>query len=375
MKEKLQELAKMFEKSQNHLKTEEATKHSLVLPFLQALGYNIYDPTEIIPEYVADFGIKSGEKVDYAIIKDGKPVVLIECKHWEENLAKHKGQLTKYFSAIDGKKIAILTNGYQYQFFSDTESPNKLDTKPFMEFDIRYISDNQIAEILKLHKSKLDMDSIIETANILKYTNALKGLVLKEISDPSIEFTTYLARQVYEGRFSKNNYAFFEPLVKDSLKQVREDIINNFIEKVKTTSTPTPEPEHTIDEAADGEKEITTTSEEIEGYNIVRAIACSVVPAKRIKFKDVKSYFGINLDGNIYKTFCRLRLEGKIWYISILEFGQKKENLHEILSLEDIYNFKDQILEAIKSYEEKYPTKKDKKSKKHHEEPEELMEE
>ena len=71
-----------------HLNTEEATKTSLVMPFIQMLGYKIFDPTEVRPEYTADVGTKKGEKVDYALMLDGTPVVLIEAKRHEANLGE-----------------------------------------------------------------------------------------------------------------------------------------------------------------------------------------------------------------------------------------------------------------------------------------------
>ena len=76
----LSDLAERASEQVAHLETEEATKHALVMPFIQALGYNVFDPLEIVPESTADVGTRRGEKVDYALMHDGKPMILFECK-------------------------------------------------------------------------------------------------------------------------------------------------------------------------------------------------------------------------------------------------------------------------------------------------------
>lgn len=109
--------------------TEEATKMSLVVPLFQLLGYDVFNPSEFCPEYIADVGIKKGEKVDYAILENGQPIILVECKSCSEQLDKHSSQLFRYsdFSA----KFGILTNGVISRFYTDLEESNKMDLVPF----------------------------------------------------------------------------------------------------------------------------------------------------------------------------------------------------------------------------------------------------
>ena len=96
---------------------EEATRTSFVLPFIQMLGYDIFDPTEVVPEFTADVGIKKREKVDFALIKDGEPIVLIEIKPTGTNLGEeHISQLLRYFG-VTNARFSILTDGLTYLFF------------------------------------------------------------------------------------------------------------------------------------------------------------------------------------------------------------------------------------------------------------------
>ena len=74
------ELAKVVREHREVLLTEEAAKTALVMPFLQALGYNVFNPGEVVPEFTCDVGTKKGEKVDYAIQVDGQVRLLVECK-------------------------------------------------------------------------------------------------------------------------------------------------------------------------------------------------------------------------------------------------------------------------------------------------------
>src|SRR5690242_20022349 len=161
-------------KTQGLIKTEEGTKNALVMPFINALGYNVFDPTEVTPELIADVGVKKGEKVDYAILKDGKPIILFECKCCGTNLNDvHASQLYRYFSVTDAR-FGILTDGVVYHFFTDLEDKNKMDNKPFLIFDMLDIKEPLIEELKKFTKAAFDVDQIMSTASELKYTNAIK---------------------------------------------------------------------------------------------------------------------------------------------------------------------------------------------------------
>ena len=133
----------------NTVSTEESTKMSLIVPLFQILGYDVFNPIEFCPEYTADVGIKKGEKVDYAILEDGKPNILIECKSCSEQLDKHSSQLFRYFSTTPAK-FGILTNGIIYRFYTDLEESNKMDLVPFLEINMENIKDSSINELKKI---------------------------------------------------------------------------------------------------------------------------------------------------------------------------------------------------------------------------------
>jgi predicted type IV restriction endonuclease len=172
--EKIKALAVRVEKQKDNIITEEACKNAFVMPFLNALGYDVFNPELVIPEFTADVGVKKGEKVDYAIKIDGKIAILAECKTCGSDLSQqHMSQLYRYFSVTDAR-FAILTNGQQYWFYSDLDEPNRMDQRPFFRFDILDYRPSDIAELSKFTQDQFDLDKILTTASTLKYSSAIQ---------------------------------------------------------------------------------------------------------------------------------------------------------------------------------------------------------
>ncbi|MCK5739957.1 type I restriction enzyme HsdR N-terminal domain-containing protein, partial [bacterium] len=194
-------LAEKVQALKPNLQTEEATKNSLIMPFIQLLGYDIFNPVEVIPEFTADIVGKKGEKVDYAIMQDNKPIIIVECKYWQENLKLHNTQLQRYFHVTQAR-FGLLTNGIRFQFFTDLEAKNKMDKEPFLEFDFENIKENSITELKKFHKSAFDVDKIIDSASELKYSTAIRAILENELSEPSEDFVRFFARQIYSGHLT-----------------------------------------------------------------------------------------------------------------------------------------------------------------------------
>ena len=172
--DKIKALAVRVEKQKDNISTEEACKNAFVMPFLNALGYDVFNPEVVVPEFVADVGVKKGEKVDYAMKLDGKIIMLVECKICGSDLAQqHMSQLYRYFSVTDAR-FAILTNGMQYWFYSDLDEKNKMDQRPFFQFDILDHRATHLAELTKFTKEQFDLEQILATASTLKYSSAVR---------------------------------------------------------------------------------------------------------------------------------------------------------------------------------------------------------
>jgi hypothetical protein len=352
-KDQIKLLGERVLKLKDQIATEEATKNAFIMPFLQTLGYDVFNPIEVVPEYVTDIGTKKGEKIDYAIFKDNNPTILIECKHWAQNLNLHDGQILRYFH-VSKAKFGILTNGITYRFYSDLVEPNKMDEKPFLEFNISEIKDNQIDELKKFHKSYFDAESITNTASELKYTNELKHLIQQELVNPTPDFVKHFARQVYPSVVTAKVLEQFTNLTKKSIQQHISDLIT---ERLKTALTKEDEAtkekdaiQAATEQLTNDDNKVVTTDEEMEGFMIVKTILRQKVPVNRISYRDAQSYFAILLDDNNRKTICRLYLGATKKYIALLD-EQKKEVKHEINSLDDIFNFSETLFKVLESYD------------------------
>lgn len=343
-KDQLKQIADKIIKFQDSTQTEEATKNAFIMPFINALGYDIFNPQEVVPEFTADIGIKVGEKVDYAILKDDLPIILIECKHWRDVLDIHNTQLLRYFN-VTRAKFAILTNGINYRFYTETE-PNKMDEKPFLDINIIEIKDNQIDELKKFHKSYFDTANILATASTLKYSNEVKIILNNEFKQPSEGFTRHFVNEVYPGRATEKVMKQFSEIVKISCQQFLSDLIT---ERLKTALTKEKESEPKPVEPETKKAAVDTTEEEIEGYYIVKAILRQVIESSRIYYRDFQSFFGVLIDDSLRNTICRFYLSDAEKQIGIIN-DDKSESKFPITAIDDIYLFSDQLKSAAKKY-------------------------
>lgn len=356
-KDKITQLAERIESIKDNLQTEEATKNALIMPFIVALGYDVFNPLEVLPEMTCDIGTKKGEKIDYAILKDGEPIILIECKHWGQNLNLHDNQLLRYFH-VSKAKFGILTNGIIYRFYSDLEEANKMDEKPFLEIDMQSLRDSQIEELKKFHKSYFDIENVLSTAGELKYMRELKAEIVSEFESPSSDFVRLLGKRIINGVFTAKIQDQLTPLLKRAISSHINDVISarlqTAIQDGNTLSTiPKEAPNNPIkneeEDCVCKEDRIQTTAEEIEGYHIVKAIVRSVLPCDRIAYRDTISYFGILADDNNRKPICRLRFNTNQKYIGLFD-EEKNETRHKIDTLDDIFGFEESLRETAKRY-------------------------
>jgi len=350
-KDQIKQLGDRVTKLKEQIQTEEATKNAFIMPFLQTLGYDVFNPLEVVPEYITDIGTKKGEKIDYAIFKDGTPTILVECKHWGQNLNLHDGQLLRYFH-VSKAKFGLLTNGISYRFYSDLVESNKMDEKPFLEFNINEIKDNQIEELRKFHKSVFNAESIANTASELKYTNELKSLLQSELTNPSSEFVKLFAKQVYPSVITAKVLEQFTNLTKKSIQQHISDLIT---ERLKTALSKEDE-KAKEDEIKQNEllkkeeNKVVTTELEMEGFMVVKSILRQRLNVSRISYRDAQSYFAILLDDNNRKTLCRLYLNGLKKYLAIID-EQKKEVKIEISSIDDIFIHSELLFKVLDGFE------------------------
>jgi hypothetical protein len=358
--ERTQALALKIRKQKSSIETEEATKNAFVMPFISTvLGYDVFNPAEVIPEFTADVGTKKGEKIDYAVAHGGNVQLLVEVKKINDPLRiEHASQLFRYF-AVTNARIAILTNGEVYQFYTDLDAPNRMDAKPFLVLDFSALDETLLPELAKLTKESFDLDSVISAAGELKYIGQLKRVLAAQFKEPEDDWVRLLTTRVYEGSFTQRVREQFVPLVAKAARQFLNEQVNDRLKNAlggpdayvsvsqgAAEVEPVPEKEPVLVESSG---EVVTTDEEIEGYRIVRAIVCSEVPISRVVARDTKTYCGILLDDNNRKPIARLWLNRSKKYLGVFD-ENKAEVRIPIDDVEGIYQHADHLRRTVARY-------------------------
>lgn len=354
-KDSIKQISERIDTLKANLPTEEATKTALIMPFINALGYDIFNPLEVLPEMTCDVGTKKGEKIDYAILKDGEPIMLIECKHWQQDLNLYNNQLIRYFH-VSKAKFGVLTNGIVYRFYTDLDEPNKMDEKPFLEVNLCDLKEAQVEELKKFHKSYFDVDMILSSASELKYMGELRSIIGKEFSGPSPDFVRFFGKQVYDGVFSAKVLEQFTALVKRSISGYISDIIADRLKAaIENEADQTEQPTvTTVQKPTDGEQpgeELIISIEEMEAFCMVKSILGHVCPADRITYKVTQSYIGVLIDNNVRQTVCRLYYFKQSRKNTLAIIGDnKEESTYRMDSINEIYKHADALIEAAKKY-------------------------
>lgn len=337
---RLNALADKVRQHREVLETEEAAKFALVNPFIEALGYDLSNPAEVIPEFTCDVGGKKGEKVDYAIRVGGEVAILVECKPAGGKLElRHASQLYRYFGASDAK-FAILTNGMIYKFFSDLDAANRMDSEPFLEVDICDLKKSDIRSLARFQKNEFDIEAAAEAAASLQMEGEVMSVLFKEMAEPTDEFVRLVASQVTDRRLT--------PGIKSAVKRHIPNAFNSIIRQrldAKWSSAMSEE----LDEEPASASEIETTQEEVEGFNIVRSIGSELVSPERIVMRDSKSYCAVLLDNNNRKPIARLRFNSPTTkYLGTFD-EEKNEELNSVESPIDIFRYKAAITDRIRA--------------------------
>lgn len=336
-------LVKTISDTKNSIATEEATKQAFILPFFQKLGFNVFNPMVFVPEFTADIGTKKNEKVDYAILKEGKPFVLIEAKHHSQRLDNHHNQLVRYFNVVDCK-FAILTNGIEYRFFSDLDKTNIMDKDPFLTIDLLNLKDRDLKQLERFTAENIDSDNILKLANKRKYVSIVKDIFKQETIEPSEAIVRFFASQMTDKKLTQNVIAEFKIYVKQAFSEVVFDLASDRLNNIKSELTLNSTEEQ--EDASEAEQKIITTEEELEGFFIVKSILAEKCNLSRLYQRDNQSYFAILLDNNNRKWIARLYFNTKQKYLA-LHVSDKQEEKFAIDNVEDIYKYKDQLLKVI----------------------------
>lgn len=332
-KEDLQRLSIQISERIPHVTNEEMTKQSLIIPFIQVLGFDVFNPLEVRPEFYADFGKKKGEKVDYALFKECHPIAFVEAKSVNESLPNHDAQLSRYFNAVPEVKLGIITNGVEYRFFTDLTADNIMDDKPFLIINLSNLKDSDIDNLLRFKKDTFDTESLVKYAEEIVYTSALDNSIKELLKNPNDEFIRFLIKDFSNSRVTTNVIERFRPLVKKAISNAVLDIVSKGLYQQDTAEIheecliePVPNEDmpgnaHTEDEPIK-RKSVVTTQDELQAFELIKNILIkNNRSVDNLNYKDTTSYFSlymntlnrwlirINLDANNKNIMTKLSLD------------------------------------------------------------------
>jgi hypothetical protein len=353
-KDKIEELSLRVNRLKDTINTEEATKTACVMPLIQALGYDVFNPSEVIPEYIADTPGKKGEKVDYAIRKNDEIIILMECKPIGAPLElKYASQLYRYFNSIHEARFGILTDGILYYFYSDLKKDNVMDEVPFFTFNLLENSNSKkskaIEELKKFSKSAFDLETIIGAASNLKASRAIKNELAKIFDNPPDELIRIFAKNIYEGRLTQSVMDRFRDQTKKALYEFIMEKVDLRLQTALASNKAEVENENSSDDDPTEEKsDIETTAEELQAYRIIQAIAAEIIDAERVYMRDAKSYCAILFDDNNRQPIARLFFGKSKLAFSV--FDEKNGTKIEIEKVSQLYQYREEILNSIRNY-------------------------
>lgn len=219
LKRRIESLNDLIENSKDSIKNEESTKQFLILPFINGLGYDIYNPIEVTPEFTADFH-KKNEKVDYAIFVNGEPKIFIEAKSISNNLTKSSPQLSRYFSTFPSVRIGVLTNGIDYQFFTDFRNKNIMDNKPFFTFNISDFTSEDFVNLSKFTKGLYDDSEIRDMAESLSFFKEFKNSIETNLKTPSDDFIKFIIKDKFKTKVTQHLINYSRPLIEKAIIEI-----------------------------------------------------------------------------------------------------------------------------------------------------------
>lgn len=341
------QLKKRAEVAKDHIQSEEATKTSIVMPFFKNLGYDVFNPQEFLPEFTADVGIKKGEKVDYAIMVDNEPIILIEAKPYDNCLQQHESQLIRYFTTTTAK-FAILTNGVLYRFFTDLDNLNKMDEKPFFEFNLLKFRDKDLIELKKFKKECFDVSLVIDTAEELKYKNMIKDLLADQLVKVDDSFLNYVLTEIYQNkRKTQLILDKFRPWV----QQAFADLINERIDERLQAALLNKEKE-VVKPLIEGQEESSTESSsivvtelELGTFYTICSILKDSVSMNRLAHRKNHSYCNILVDNKRNNWIARIYINKNKNTIEINGYGNLDFN-----NLDELFLHKDKLIEAVQKF-------------------------
>lgn len=330
---------------------ETGTRTSFINPFLEYLGYDSRNPLEVVPEYTADVGSRRGEKVDYAVMLDDKPIILIEAKPLGANLrTEQASQLRRYYHVTDAK-IGLLTDGRIYHFFLDTTRKNVMDEDPFFTLDVCDTNESEIGVLFGYSKSQISdtLGGIDRQANVLKNKSQIKEILAKEIESPSNDFAEFWLRQISpKARATTNKLNDTKEVVRVAVKEFIDEKVVALFNEATDVARQKNKPEATKKATSSSTGEYFSTEHEKNAFAVIKGILASAgCDQTQLYSRAMKSVTQCLWDNSIRCKVVTLHLRGAggSGWAEIADVGRVELN-----NPYDLHKHSDKIVAAFNSF-------------------------
>jgi len=352
MHDKIETIKNAYNDDKDLIYDEENTRYSLIDPFIESvLGYDVRNIKEVKKQFTTDFGQKKGFKVDYAIFKDGNPIILLDAEKLKGKLSIENTEQLSFFLNYTAAKIAILTNGYEYRFYTDFVKENIMDNDPFFKFTLD-IFDESTADILKMFtKDLFDLDKIKSAVRDLKCIKSIKNYIEEQMTNPSDEFIKLIVSKVYKTTKNKKVLEKFKDLTQKAFNAIILDKISEHPTKDldKEGKIVNPETLTPLKQKDESEVEYRYSDEEITvGENSIKEILKNHINIDRISIKRNPKSFNFFIDDDEKKVICRIvfhvgknqlswpnikKLEKWQWYVIGKDFNKIHNKSADIIEV------------------------------------------
>ena len=164
LRNSLRELSARIAEQRDEVQTEEATKRTFVLPFLAALGYNVYDPTQVTWGLGTDGESPQGKTVDYTIWSDGQPIMVIECRHHDTDLAAGRRRCWRIPLAAQGPRSACSRTAWRTSSTPTRKEAGVMDAEPFWTYDVLDSDDEAVEQLKNFARTSFDRNHVVHSA-------------------------------------------------------------------------------------------------------------------------------------------------------------------------------------------------------------------
>jgi len=295
-----------------HCSTEETTKQALILPFLDILGFSPFDPTRVKAEYTADLpGLKTNERVDYALFSDAHPVMFVEAKPFTEKITNHTGQLARYFNATPGVTIAAISNGREWRFYTDLKQQNIMDSDPFLVVDFHDLSDTDSEQLYHFRYDQFHPESLRTFAEDRMLLSIFQDAIESCLREVDQDFVRLIAiRANLAPKLTAKFLESITPLVKQSVAGAMGNMVVNGLNTLPATQVENKSADLSVVEIDEdlvdpANPKIVTTAAERKISYIVREVLSGLVEPGEIVGKDTESYYSVLYQGKVNRWILR----------------------------------------------------------------------